>query len=39
MIVDFTEKEFDKFVATVTPWTIWFGACSLAFEVLVALVR
>ncbi|XP_052802806.1 lipase maturation factor 2-like [Mya arenaria] len=37
--INFSEKEFDQFVAKVTPWTIWFGAFSFAFEVLLALVR
>ena len=35
----FSQKDFDRFLAVVVPWTIWFGAFSFAFEVLVALVR
>ncbi|XP_052269066.1 lipase maturation factor 2-like isoform X2 [Dreissena polymorpha] len=37
--ITFTEKEFDMFVAKVTPWTIWFAAFSFAFEVLTAFIR
>lgn len=35
----FSQKDFDKFLSVVVPWTIWFGAFSFAFEVLIALVR
>lgn len=37
--VAFKENEFDRFLSIVVPWTIWFGAFSLGFEVLTSLVR
>ncbi|XP_060608284.1 lipase maturation factor 2-like [Ruditapes philippinarum] len=37
--IAFSQKDFDRFLSVVVPWTIWFGAFSFAFEVLVALIR
>lgn len=37
--IAFSKKDYDRFLGVVVPWTIWFGAFSFAFEVLIALVR